>query len=78
MEPVVAIGRLTRMVAISAMSIREANLASARNRLMRLENALRRIDTEEFGVCTECDEPIPIKRLMLLPESTRCVRCAEV
>ena len=77
-EPDVAIGRLTRMDAISAKHISEASLVSARNRLTRLENALRRIDTDEdFGLCSECDEPIPIKRLMLMPESTRCVRCAE-
>ena len=77
-EPDVAIGRLTRMEAIGAKHISEANLASASNRLARLERALRRIDTdEEFGLCSECDEPIPLRRLMLLPESTRCVRCAE-
>lgn len=77
-EPDVAIGRLTRMDAINAKGISEANLASAKNRLTRLESALRRIETDgDFGVCTECDEDIPVKRLMLIPEATRCVRCAE-
>jgi len=77
-EPDVAIGRLTRMDAISAKHISEASLASARSRLSGLERALRRIDSEEdFGLCSECDEPIPFKRLLLMPESTRCVRCAE-
>ena len=77
-EPDVAIGRLTRMDAISAKHISEASLQNSRNRLTLLERALGRIDTDEdFGVCSECDEPIPIARLMLLPEATRCVRCAE-
>lgn len=76
--PDVAIGRLTRMEAINAKSISEASLASARNRMGLLERAIRRIDTDEdFGLCALCDEPIPIKRLMLLPHATRCVRCAE-
>jgi DnaK suppressor protein len=77
-EPDAAIGRLTRMEAISAKHISEASLASARSRLSRLERALRRIDDDhDFGLCSECCEPIPIKRLMLMPEATRCVRCAE-
>lgn len=77
-EPDVAIGRLTRMEAIGAKSISEASLASARARLTRLKTALERIDDDEdFGLCAECDDPIPFRRLMLIPEATRCVGCAE-
>jgi len=76
-EPDNAIGRLTRMEAISAKSISEASLNSARNRLTRLENSLGRIDSEDYGLCSECEEPIPFKRLLLLPEVTRCVQCSE-
>ena len=76
-EPDVAIGRLTRMDAIGAKNISEAAMRAAQSRLIRLENSLRRIDSDEFGLCIDCDEPIPIKRMMLLPESVRCVRCAE-
>lgn len=73
-----AIGRLTRMEAISAKHISEASLNSARNRLLGLENALVRIDTDEdYGLCIECEEPLPVKRLMLMPEALRCVRCAD-
>jgi DnaK suppressor protein len=53
-----AIGRLTRMEAINARSISEASLNSARNRLARLENALRRMDSPGFGLCSECEEPM--------------------
>jgi DnaK suppressor protein len=72
-----AIGRLTRMEAISARGISEASLNSARARLTRLQNAINRIDTPDFGLCSICEEPIPLKRLMLIPETTRCVRCVE-
>ncbi len=72
-----AIGRLTRMEAINARSISEASLNSARSRLIRLENALKRIDTDDYGICAECDEPIPFKRLLLMPEVIRCVHCSE-
>jgi DnaK suppressor protein len=72
-----AIGRLTRMEAINARSISEATLASARARRARIETALARIDSPDFGLCSVCEEPIPVKRLMLMPETSRCVKCAE-
>jgi len=76
-EPDNAIGRLTRMEAINAQSMQEANLNSAKVRLKKLENTLGRIDDDEYGICCDCEEPIAFKRLLLLPESLRCVQCAD-
>ena len=72
-----AIGRLSRMEAIGSKSINEANLASARTKLAKLKYALAGIDKEDFGICMECGEPIPIARIMIVPESKFCVSCAE-
>ncbi len=72
-----AIGRLTRMEAISAKSINEAALAKARHTLTRLERVLPNIEDPEFGLCRECENPIPFDRLMILPETDLCVPCAE-
>ena len=72
-----AIGRITRMDAISQKSINEAALRTARATLSRMERALDRIDHEDFGRCRECDEPIPIARLMIMPESDLCVACTQ-
>ena len=73
-----AIGRLTRMEAINAKEISEASLTNARDRLGKLRAALSRLDLddEDFGICRGCEEPIPAARIMLLPESIYCVRCA--
>jgi DnaK suppressor protein len=71
-----AIGRLTRMEAINSRSINEAALAKAQNTLARLERALPRLDHADFGLCRECEEPIPFARLMALPETDLCVHCA--
>lgn len=71
-----AIGRLTRMEAINSKSINAANLANAKARLTRLEEALSNANDPDFGRCQECDEPIPYKRLLILPDSSLCVRCA--
>lgn len=32
---------------------------------------------EEFGRCEECGEPIPKKRLLVMPEATLCVPCQQ-
>jgi len=76
-EPDNAIGRLTRMDAINAKGVSEASLRSAEEESARLKVALKRIDTDGYGVCAECGEDIPLKRLMVMPASTLCVNCAE-
>ncbi len=70
-----AIGRLTRMEAINAKNMSAANLRNAKLRIAQLGKALERIDDEDFGVCVRCERPIPLKRIMLAPESQQCVRC---
>ncbi len=72
-----AIGRLTRMEAISSKSINEAALRQAKYTLSRLERALKMIDDPDFGLCRECEEPLPFARLMIMPETDLCVNCAE-
>jgi DnaK suppressor protein len=72
-----AIGRLTRMEAINSKSINESVLRKARDTRSQLERALAKIDNPDFGLCRECDEPIPPARLMVLPETDLCVQCAE-
>ncbi|MDM8526176.1 TraR/DksA C4-type zinc finger protein [Desulfococcaceae bacterium HSG8] len=76
-EPDNAIGRLTRMEAINSKSINEAALNDAEYTLLKLEKALKMIDNPDFGLCRECEEPIPFARLMILPETDLCVACAE-
>ena len=77
-EPDNAIGRLSRMDAINAKSISENSLINMKNRIGKLKIALTKIDNEEFGICTECEEEIPMGRLLLVPESAVCVNCATI
>jgi DnaK suppressor protein len=72
-----AIGRLTRMEAINSKSMNEAALNRAKHTLSKMEHAFRMIDDPDFGLCRECEEPIPFARLMIMPESDLCVQCAE-
>lgn len=72
-----AIGRLTRMEALNSRSISEASLNSAKTKLAQLETALEKIDQPNFGLCAECSNPIPLGRIMLMPENILCLPCAE-
>ena len=71
-----AIGRLTRMEAINSKSINEATLNKSKQTLSKMERALLMINDPDFGLCGECEEPIPFARLMIMPESDLCVQCA--
>ncbi len=60
----------------------ERSQVSALLRQARLDReavlaTLARIDTDEsFGVCATCGQAIGHERLLALPATTRCVRCA--
>ena len=64
-----AIGRLTRMEAINSKGINEAALRKAQTTRSQLEKALREIDSDDFGHCRDCEEPIAVARLMAMPEA---------
>lgn len=72
-----AVGRLSRMEAINAKSINEAAHGNARVKMGKLKWALSHVHDPEFGLCLECGDPIPIGRILLMPETTLCVICAE-
>ena len=72
-----AIGRLSRMEALSSKSVNEALLVTAWQRLGRLKHALANLDEDDFGICMECGEPIPMGRILAMPDATRCVQCAD-
>ena len=72
-----AIGRITRMEAISSKSINENSLARFKQILKTLNKNLEMIDDPEFGFCGHCQESIPFKRLLIMPEAPFCVLCTD-
>jgi RNA polymerase-binding protein DksA len=44
--------------------------------LKQVRNALKRIETGEYGTCAKCGEAISPARLDALPYATLCIRCA--
>lgn len=42
-----------------------------------VEAALKQIDAGNYGVCAQCGEDIPMRRLEVIPWSPHCVPCQE-
>ena len=45
--------------------------------LREVSDALHRVDTGQYGICLECEEPISPKRLEAVPWARYCVACQE-
>jgi RNA polymerase-binding transcription factor DksA len=45
--------------------------------LRAVDAALARLQTDEYGLCLTCAEPISTARLLAQPAAARCVRCQE-
>jgi DnaK suppressor protein len=45
--------------------------------LREIGDALHRIETEHYGICPECEQPISAKRLDAVPWARYCVACQE-
>lgn len=75
-SPENSIGRISRMDAINNKSVMEAALRTARKELEDLEHASRNINNDDFGLCESCGDTIDVKRLMVMPGSRRCMKCA--
>ncbi len=45
--------------------------------LSKIDEALKKIEAGEFGICENCGEEISPKRLEARPETTMCIKCKE-
>ena len=46
--------------------------------LRDIEEALQRIERNEYGLCSRCEGPIGLQRLSALPETSHCTRCSSL
>jgi DnaK suppressor protein len=49
--------------------------AQALQSVEEIDRALAKIDDGSYGICEQCNEPIPKERLKALPYAALCVRC---
>ena len=43
----------------------------------QIDDALRKIDDETYGLCDRCGEPINRERLKAIPYATLCIECQQ-
>lgn len=48
-----------------------------RQRLFMLDDAIRRIDEDNYGDCGKCGKPITKARLKAMPQAENCIKCQE-
>jgi len=49
----------------------------AKAELQQINNALLRIENDNYGICVECEEAIAPARLEALPYVNTCINCAK-
>ena len=75
-EPENSIGRISRMDAINNKSINDRMLRNSLQKLKNLNTGLKRLENVDFGICIKCKREININRLLLIPETLKCVKCS--
>lgn len=70
-----AVGRLSRMDALQNQAMAQAQARMRNAERQRIHAALKRLDDDEYGYCTDCGERIEEKRLMTDPTIPRCLDC---
>ena len=71
-----SIGRISRMDAINNKSINDRMLRNSLQKLKNLKTGLKRLGNIDFGICIQCKREININRLLLIPETLKCVKCS--
>jgi DnaK suppressor protein len=51
------------------------HMFTAREAIEEIEDALVRIDDGGYGKCQSCDQPIPLERLQMIPQTRTCAAC---
>ena len=64
-----------RMATDRDVSVQRMNISA--QMLSDVREALGRLDKGEYGVCEDCEESIPPRRLDAIPWARVCVKCQE-
>ena len=70
-----SVGRVSRIDAIQQQQMAKAGEVQTSRRLILVNAALARFDSDDYGYCLQCDEPIARARLAIMPEAEYCIGC---
>ena len=72
-----SIGRLTRMDAIQHQQMALNSKKQVELSIELVNDAIKRFNENEYGVCLKCEEEISEKRLLAKPEAAFCLDCQQ-
>ncbi|NPA66351.1 MAG: RNA polymerase-binding protein DksA [Epsilonproteobacteria bacterium] len=58
--------------------IEDALVQKQQKELTEIENALKKIENGEYGICEMCEDPIGFQRLKVKPHAVYCIDCREI
>lgn len=70
-------GRLSLMAVMIAHQRAQEGARRRQRQLQKIDGALLRIESREYGKCFICEEEIDLPRLSVDPTNTRCIKCIE-
>lgn len=73
-----SVGRLSRMDYINNKAISESQIQKAESELNGLNRWLSIYDSPKFGKCSRCGNEINNNKLLLMPSSSICLKCANL
>jgi len=71
------VGRLSRMDALQGQAMSQALNQRREIELRKIDSALQRLASGDYGDCIKCGEAIALQRLALDPAAALCIGCAE-
>ena len=70
-----SVGRVSRIDAIQQQQMAVANREQSILLLKRISAALRRVESDTYGYCLQCEETIGYARLKAQPFASHCLDC---
>ncbi len=70
-----SVGRVSRIDAIQQQQMAVANRQQLMQQFNAINTSLKRLQTDEYGFCLECGEPIGFARLQVQPYAPYCLAC---
>jgi len=75
--PDCAVDHSLRMEALAENELTLKTLQKSELKLKNLQFVLTQLDSANFGICKKCQQPIPIQRIIIRPQSLYCVGCSD-
>lgn len=71
-----AVGRLSRIDSLQNQGLTKNLREREQVKLAQLQEALARLETGVYGLCTQCSREVPFERLFVFPETPTCGACS--